>query len=68
MRVQTVRRRTVVGRFQLEKILQACEIADASEPYANCAARDERTKEKLSAAAADFCERLGELKLNIAMK
>lgn len=45
--------------FQLEKVLQACEIADASEPYASCAAKDDRTREKLSAAAADYCERLG---------
>ncbi|KHJ87311.1 hypothetical protein OESDEN_12917 [Oesophagostomum dentatum] len=45
--------------FKLEKVLQACEIADASEPYASGAAKDDRTREKLSAAAADYCERLG---------
>ncbi|WKX95563.1 hypothetical protein Q1695_012204 [Nippostrongylus brasiliensis] len=44
---------------KLEKVLQACEIVDASEPYTSYAARDERTREKLSATAADFCERLG---------
>ncbi|KAK6012373.1 hypothetical protein OSTOST_22481, partial [Ostertagia ostertagi] len=47
----------------LEKVLQACEIIDASEPYTNCAARDERTREKLAAAAADFCDRLGSFRM-----
>ncbi|VDN31889.1 unnamed protein product [Cylicostephanus goldi] len=44
---------------KLEKVLQACEIGDASEPYVSCAAKDDRTREKLSAAASDYCERLG---------
>ncbi|PIO64161.1 hypothetical protein TELCIR_14220, partial [Teladorsagia circumcincta] len=49
--------------IKLEKVLQACEIIDASEPYTNCAARDERTREKLAAAAADFCDRLGSFRM-----
>ncbi|KIH47291.1 hypothetical protein ANCDUO_22651 [Ancylostoma duodenale] len=48
---------------KLEKVLQACEIADASEPYTSCAAKDDRTREKLSAAAADYCERLGAFRM-----
>ncbi|VDO33129.1 unnamed protein product [Haemonchus placei] len=43
--------------------MQACEIIDASEPYTSCAARDERTREKLAAAAADFCDRLGSFRM-----
>nr|CDJ83685.1 Dedicator of cytokinesis domain containing protein [Haemonchus contortus] len=49
--------------IKLEKVLQACEIMDASEPYTSCAARDERTREKLAAAAADFCDRLGSFRM-----
>ncbi|KAK5986025.1 DHR-1 domain-containing protein [Trichostrongylus colubriformis] len=51
------------ARRKLEKVLQACDIIDASEPYTNCAARDERTREKLAAAAADFCDRLGSFRM-----
>ncbi|CAJ0607791.1 unnamed protein product [Cylicocyclus nassatus] len=48
---------------KLEKVLQACEIGDASEPYVGCAAKDDRTREKLSAAASDYCERLGSFRM-----
>ncbi|ETN73558.1 hypothetical protein NECAME_13470, partial [Necator americanus] len=49
--------------IKLEKVLQACEIVDASEPYTICAAKDEKTREKLSAAAADYCERLSAFRM-----
>ncbi|KJH41274.1 dedicator of cytokinesis [Dictyocaulus viviparus] len=49
--------------IKLEKVLQACEITDGSEPYTGSAARDDRTREKLSAAAADYCDRLGAFRM-----
>ncbi|VDM56495.1 unnamed protein product, partial [Angiostrongylus costaricensis] len=49
--------------IKLEKVLQACEITDASEPYTNSAARDDRSREKLFATAVDYCERLGAFRM-----
>uniref|UniRef100_A0A0K0CXK9 C2 DOCK-type domain-containing protein n=1 Tax=Angiostrongylus cantonensis TaxID=6313 RepID=A0A0K0CXK9_ANGCA len=49
--------------IKLEKVLQACEITDASEPYTNSSVRDDRSREKLSAAAVDYCERLGAFRM-----
>uniref|UniRef100_A0A9J2PJV5 Dedicator of cytokinesis protein 7 n=1 Tax=Ascaris lumbricoides TaxID=6252 RepID=A0A9J2PJV5_ASCLU len=40
---------------KLEKVLQACEVADASDPYL----KEERNKERLVQTAKAFCDRLG---------
>ncbi|VDM43975.1 unnamed protein product, partial [Toxocara canis] len=40
---------------KLEKVLQACEVADASDPYL----KEDRNKERLAQSARAFCDRLG---------
>ncbi|VDK44685.1 unnamed protein product [Anisakis simplex] len=40
---------------KLEKVLQACEVADASDPYL----KEDRNKERLLQGAKLYCERLG---------
>ncbi|VDN34370.1 unnamed protein product [Gongylonema pulchrum] len=40
---------------KLEKVLQACEVADACEPYL----KEEKNRERLMQSAQQYCERLG---------
>lgn len=45
--------------FQLEKVLQPCEVADACEPYL----KDDKNKERLMQTAQQYCERLGAFRM-----
>ncbi|CAJ0919907.1 unnamed protein product, partial [Mesorhabditis belari] len=47
---------------RLEKVLQACDVFDASEPYAN-GIRDEKAREKMAAMARNNCQRLGSYRM-----
>uniref|UniRef100_A0A0N5ALW0 Dedicator of cytokinesis protein 6 n=1 Tax=Syphacia muris TaxID=451379 RepID=A0A0N5ALW0_9BILA len=45
--------------IRLEKVLQACEISEACEPYL----KEERNRERLIQNAKQYCERLGEYRM-----
>lgn len=45
--------------FQLEKVLQPCEVADACEPYL----KEDKNKERLMQTAQQYCERLGAFRM-----
>uniref|UniRef100_A0A914X6L0 Dedicator of cytokinesis protein 7 n=1 Tax=Plectus sambesii TaxID=2011161 RepID=A0A914X6L0_9BILA len=48
--------------IKLEKVLQACDISDAADPYI----KEDRNREKLAASARDYCERLGAYRMPLA--